>query len=110
MGGICIKFKSVKGSRVGSGHRRVDIVLTSGPNKTLKIMGKHQTGLCEGCQEVEGSVERVLLIHRKYETQREVMRNRLRERGIREFTLKGLLGMGGRAQVRALLKFLRDKV
>ena len=28
-------------------------------NKTLKMIGKHQTGLCEGCQEEE-SVEHVL--------------------------------------------------
>ncbi len=44
------------------------------------------------------------MFFREYETQAEVMRNSLRERGIREFTLKGLLSMGDRAQVWALIK------
>lgn len=74
-------------------------------NKTLKMVGKHQTGLCEGCQEEE-SVEHVVLSCRRY--QREMMRNNLWELGVQEFTLKGLLSMGERAQVRVLLAFLRD--
>ena len=90
--------KSVKVNRVGSGNRREETVLTRlrlghcALSKTLKMIGKHQTGLCEGCQGEE-SVEHVLLQCRKYRAQREMMRNNLREIGVQEFTLKGLLSM-----------------
>ena len=75
--------RSVRGVRTGSGCRREDIVLSRlrmghcALNKTLKLLGKHQTGLCEGCQEEE-SVEHVVLRCRRYEGQREVMRSRIR--------------------------------
>ncbi len=58
--------KSVKVNNVGSGNRKEEIVLTRlrlghyALNKTLKMIGKHQTGLCEECQEEE-SVEHVIL-------------------------------------------------
>ena len=90
--------KSVKVNRVGSGNRREETVLTRlrlghcALSKTLKMIGKHQTGLCEGCQGEE-SVEHVLLQCRKYRAQREMMRNNLREIGVQEFKLKGLLSM-----------------
>ena len=58
-------------------------------NKTLKMIGKHQTGMCEGCQEEE-SVEHELLHCRTYI-------------GVQEFTLKGLLSMAETAQVQVLL-------
>ena len=51
------------------------------------MIGKHQTGLCEGCQEEE-SVVHVFLHCRKYRAQREMMRNNLREKGVQQFTLK----------------------
>ena len=44
----------------------------------------------------------------RYKTQREMMRNNLRELGVQEFTLEGLLSIGERAQVRVLLAFIRD--
>ena len=98
---------------MSSGYRREEIVLTrlrlghSALNKTLKLIGKHQTGLCEGCQEEEESVEHVVLRCRRYEVQREEMMNKMKDLGIQEFTLKGLLSMGERAQVRALIEFLK---
>lgn len=51
-----------------------------GLNKTLKMVGKHQTGLCERCQEEE-TVEHVVLSCRAYGTQREreMMSNNMRE-------------------------------
>ncbi len=103
--------RSVRGVRMGSGCRREDIVLSRlrmghcALNKTLKLLGKHQTGLCEGCQEEE-SVEHVVLRCRRYGRQREVMRSRIRELGVQEITLKGLLGE--RAQLRVLLGFLKE--
>ena len=63
-------------------------------NKTLKMMGKHQTGLFEGCQEEE-SVEHVGSIHcRKYRAQRGMMRSNLKEIGVQEFTLKRITEYG----------------
>uniref|UniRef100_A0A8C4I221 RNA helicase n=1 Tax=Dicentrarchus labrax TaxID=13489 RepID=A0A8C4I221_DICLA len=54
--------KSLKDTWVDSRHRREDTVILGlrlrhcELNKTLKMVGKHQTGLCEGCREEE-SVE-----------------------------------------------------
>ncbi len=56
-------------------------------NKSLKMIGKHETGLCEWCQEEE-SVEHIIIRCRRYEVQRVIMR---------------IL-----AQVRILLTFLRE--
>ncbi len=56
-------------------------------NKTLKMIGKHQTGLCEECQEEE-SVEQVVLKCRRYGRQCEMIRNKMRELGVQEFTLR----------------------
>ncbi len=81
-------------------------------NKTLKMIGKHQTGLCEGCQEEE-SVEHIIMTCKRYETQRQVMKNKLREIGVVVITLKGLLSTVNRIQCRILIyltytNFLRE--
>ena len=100
--------KSVKVNRLCSGNRREKTVFTRlrlghcALNKSLKMIGKHQTGLCEGCQEEE-SVEHVLLQCSKYRAQREMMRNNLREIGVQELTLKGLLSMGRARQCEHLV-------
>lgn len=75
---------SIRVTRIGSRQRREETVLTRlRPghcmlNKTLKLVGKHPTGLCEGCQEEE-SVEHVVMNCRRYERHREVLSNKLRE-------------------------------
>jgi len=48
--------------------------------------------------------------NKMYESQRVIMRNKLRELGEQELTLKGVLniGLGDRTQVRILLTFLRE--
>ncbi len=46
-------------------------------NKTLKMIEKHQTGLCEGCREEE----HIIMNCKRYETQRQVMKNKTREIG-----------------------------
>ncbi len=105
--------KSVKVNKVGSGNRKEEIVLTRlrlghcALNKTLKMIGKHQTGLCEECQEEE-SVEHVILHCRRYQREREIMENNLKEVGVKKLTLKTTLGMSDRAQVRALVVFLKE--
>ncbi|CAJ1057143.1 RNA-directed DNA polymerase from mobile element jockey [Xyrichtys novacula] len=104
--------ESVKVRRLGSGQRKEGSALIRlrlghcALNKTLKMIGKHQTGLCEGCQ-VEESVEHVLMGCRRYEMERGEMRSKLRELGMQDLTLKGVLQMGDRAHVRVLVEFLR---
>ncbi len=65
----------------------------------LSVIEKHQTGLCEGCREEE-SVEHIIMTCKRYETQRQVMKNTLREIGVQEITLKGLLSTVNRIQSR----------
>jgi len=66
-------------------------------NMTLKMIGKHQTGPCDGCGEEE-SVDNVMVNCKvRNETQRKLMRKNLKELGLRECTLKGILSMSGRA-------------
>lgn len=83
--------RSVKGQGVRSGSRRDEIVwmrLRLGHcalNKTLKMIGRHQSGLCEGCGEEEESVEHVLLWCRAYEEHRRKMRDKMRSVGILGF-------------------------
>ncbi len=42
-------------------------------NKTLKIINKHPTGLCEHCG-LEVSVEHVICVCQKYTHEREIMK------------------------------------
>ncbi len=51
------------------------------------MIGKHQTGLCEECQEEE-SVEHVILHCRRYQRERKIMENNLKEVGVKKLTLK----------------------
>lgn len=105
--------RSVKGPRVGGRNRREEVVLIRLRlghcllNKTLKLVGKHDTGLCEGCQEME-TVEHVIMGCPKYEEQRRMMRIRLRECGVMGITLRGILNMGDRTQGKILVQYLRE--
>lgn len=69
-------------SRLRLGHTRL--------NKTLQLIGKHPTGLCEYCQEEE-SVEHVLCHCRKYNTEREILRRTLQD----PLTVEQILGQSG---------------
>jgi len=62
--------------------------------------------MCDGCQEEE-SVEHIILRCSSYEAKREMMRNKLREMGVQNITLKGLLS-SDRVQTRILMTFLRE--
>ncbi len=54
------------------------------------MIEKHQTGLCEGCREEE-SVEHIIMTCKRYETQRQVMKNTLREIGVAGDHIKGVI-------------------
>lgn len=81
---------------MSSGKRREDTVLTrlrlgnTALNKTLKMIGRPQTGPCEGGQEEESeSMEcAVVLRCRRYEVQREEIIITMKNAGIQKFTLK----------------------
>ena len=53
-------------------------------------------------------MEHVVLRCREYEAQREEMRIKLRELGVQEITVNGLLSMGNREQTQILLEFLKN--
>lgn len=59
-------------------------------NGCLRIIGKHQTGLCTHCGEVE-NVEHILLRYRKYSEKRKELERITNN----ELCLKKLLGMSG---------------
>lgn len=104
---------SIRVNRAGMGRRREEVIMRlrlghCTLNKSLKLVGKHQTGLCERCQEEEESVDHVLLRCRAYGAQREVMRNSLRELGAQEFNLKGVMEMSEKTRVRIVVKSLRE--
>uniref|UniRef100_A0A8C2Q875 Reverse transcriptase n=1 Tax=Cyprinus carpio TaxID=7962 RepID=A0A8C2Q875_CYPCA len=88
--------RDVKCTVIGSGNSREETVISRLRlghcllNKTLKLIGKHDTGLCEVCKEEE-SVEHVVFRCSRYDVQRELMRNKLREIEVQDMTLKGLL-------------------
>lgn len=104
--------KEVAGCRLYRGNRREEVVITRlrlghcALNKTLQMIGKHETGLCGVCQEEEETVEHVILRCKGYDVERKVLQTRLKERGIGEFNLKSVLE-GSRAQVRELVGFLK---
>ena len=75
-------------------------------NGNLKLIGKHQTGLCEGCGEEEETVSHVLFECREYEEERGLMRRKLREQGIEELGVREVLSGGGRVK-RVVLGFLK---
>ena len=71
--------------RMGLGHTGM------GLNSSLKLIGYHGTGLCNGCM-VEETVEHVLLFCEMYDAEMERLFDRVREvRG--EWGLGGILGI-----------------
>ncbi len=65
--------RNAEEDRVRRGNRREEAVMTRlrlghcSLNKTLKMIGKHQTGLCEGFRGEE-SVEHIIMTCKRYET------------------------------------------
>ena len=68
-------------------------------NSTLHIIGKHPTGLCERCQELE-TVEHVLISCKRYTPERRAMVEGMRRAGLTGDRLKDLLECGGSGQGR----------
>lgn len=78
-------------------------------NANNYIIGKHNTGLCDGCQERE-TVEHVLMTCVKYQQERILYIREVQEMGITEFTMGNILNEGtymGRL-IRALMRFLKN--
>ena len=108
----CIQ-NSIGTKKVMSGDRRKEIVLTrlrlghSALNKSLHIIGKHQSGFCEVCHQEDETIEHVLQRCRRYDTERETMRYKMRELGEQEVGMKTLLRMENWKHVRVLIEFLK---
>lgn len=76
-------------------------------NKTLHIIGKHPTGLCDECQEEE-TVNHIFISCKKYILERLEFKNQLREIGILEYNVKNIVTYGNNDQGRRyLFNFLR---
>lgn len=60
-------------------------------NKYLHVIGKHISGKCEYCNIIE-SVEHVVLECKKYDNERIMSKEKLREMGCQWCTLKDILG------------------
>ena len=62
-------------------------------NSTLFIIGKHQDGMCDECQQPE-TVPPVLIHCRRYSRERKELLETLRELGLEEISVKGILNLG----------------
>lgn len=88
--------KQVSGGRRVSRRRREEAIITqlrighTGLNKTLNMIGKHQTGKCECCGELE-SVEHVLLLCPAYEEERKKIKEAAKQQARICFSLEGIL-------------------
>ncbi|XP_055499259.1 uncharacterized protein LOC129701820 isoform X1 [Leucoraja erinacea] len=95
------------------GNRREQVVLTrlrighTHLNSTLKILGKHPTGLREECHQPE-TVEHALIACRRYETERGLMIIEMRKIGLTDISVKNILECGGKGKgIKLLFDFLR---
>ncbi len=59
-------------------------------DKTLQIINKHPTGLCEHCG-VEESVEHVICVCQTYTNEREIMKSELIKMEMDELKLKNIV-------------------
>lgn len=103
--------KQVSGGRRVSRRRREEAIITrlrighTGLNKTLNMIGKHQTGKCECCGELE-SVEHVLLLCAAYEEERKKIKEAAKQARVC-FSLESILNESSKMYGRVLV-FLRE--
>ncbi len=75
----------------------------TGLNKTLRLIGKHPTVLCDHCQEEE-SVEHILCHCQKYIAEREILKKGIRKQSSLESSIKDILNGHNNT---SLLNYLR---
>ncbi len=76
-------------------------------NKSLHVMGKHPTGLCDECQEEE-TIKHIFISCKKYIQERQEFKYQLQEIGIVEYNVKNIVMCGNNDQGRrCLFSFLR---
>lgn len=101
--------KKVGNRRKCKGDNKTEGIITrlrmghSGLNKTLHLIGKHPTGLCDHCQEEE-SVEHILCHCPKYITEREILKEEAKEQGQVGINIADMLNGHNN---RSVLHFLR---
>lgn len=95
------------------GNRREQVVLArlrighTHLNSTLKMLGKHLTGMCEECHQPE-TVQHALVACRRYATERRVLINEMKKIGMTGISEKNILEYGGEGKgVNLLFNFLR---
>lgn len=108
-----IQKKVGKGRKRGRNRREESIITRlrvghTGLNKTLHLISKHPTGLCEKCGQSE-TVEHVFINCNGYDEEREVLREELWKNEGKELTLKNILDLDiGNSMVNVLFQFLNN--
>lgn len=75
-------------------------------NSTLRRIGKHPTGLCEYCQ-TEETITHAIIECTKYREERQNLKEKLEEKGVKEFTIKRLMNLSG-TNFQNFLDFIRQ--
>ena len=101
-----------KGRMEGRGWRDDNIITRlrighTGLNYTLKIIGKHPTGNCDYCSQLE-TVEHVLFHCKQYEDRRRNLCQSLSTVKNISFSLSGILGKASRHIYHLVLRFLKE--
>ncbi len=108
-----IQKKVGKGRKRGRNRREESIITRlrmghTGLNKTLHLISKHPTGLCEKCGQSE-TVEHVIINCKGYDEEREVLREEVWKNEGKELTLKNILDSDiGNSTVNVLFQFLNN--
>ncbi len=95
--------------RVCKGNNKTEGIITrlrmghTGLNKTLHLIGKHPSGVCDHCQEEE-SVEHILCHCQKYIAEREILKKGIRKQSSLEISVKDILNGHNN---KSLLNYLR---
>ena len=77
-------------------------------NSTLFIVGKHLNGMCDECQQPE-TVPHVIIYCRKYGSERKELLEKMRELGLEDMSVEGILNLGSSGRGRCcFLKYLSD--
>ncbi len=77
-------------------------------NRTLKIIGKHQNGLCEHCN-VEEIIPHVFLECRTYEQEKGQIIEEIRKNGIQDLSFKVLINLSSEINSKVFFDFIREK-
>lgn len=104
--------KQIKRGKVWGRNRREEIIITrlrighTGLNQSLKVIGKHPTGECEYCGQIE-TVTHILTTCKRYDKERQELRETMQEEGV-ETTIENILGKMNWKIYKSLFNYLNE--